>query len=128
MGYTDTPRQDALEAFKADYRHRTQRNRRILDHLLHDAFADDEKTEPEVDLVLDPEPDPQFIAQTLSRYGFQDLSAAYQNLVALSVERIRFFSTRRCRHFSGLDRPFPARRPSAELPIRMRSCQSLPSQ
>ncbi len=99
MGYSSTPTQDALEAFQEDYRHRTERNRRILDHLMHDAFSGDEQTEPEADLILDPEPNPEFIQQTLAPYGFQDIPAAFQNLVALSVERIPFLSTRRCRHF-----------------------------
>ena len=38
MGYSGTPTEDALEAFREDYRQRTQRNRQILDHLMHDAF------------------------------------------------------------------------------------------
>jgi glutamate-ammonia-ligase adenylyltransferase len=88
-----------LQAFREDYRQRTERNRRILDHLLHDAFADAPETEPEVDLILDPDPSPEFVRQTLTRYGFQDIDAAYQNLVTLSIERIPFLSTRRCRHF-----------------------------
>ena len=41
MGYGGRPRREALDAFLADYRHRTEMNRRILDHLLHDAFRDD---------------------------------------------------------------------------------------
>jgi glutamate-ammonia-ligase adenylyltransferase len=99
MGYAGDRQQDALDEFKLDYQHRTQRNRRILDHLLHDAFLDEEAMEPEADLILDPEPDPDFVAQTLAPYGFHDTAAAFQNLVALSVERIPFLSTRRCRHF-----------------------------
>ncbi|MCX7424539.1 MAG: bifunctional [glutamate--ammonia ligase]-adenylyl-L-tyrosine phosphorylase/[glutamate--ammonia-ligase] adenylyltransferase, partial [Planctomycetia bacterium] len=54
MGYAERPGRTALAAFEADYRDKTALNRRILDHLLHDAFPDDEKTEAEVDLVLDP--------------------------------------------------------------------------
>ena len=98
MGYAPTD-SEALKRFKEDYRHCTETNRKILDHLLHDAFADDSEMEPEVDLVLDPEPTPEFIATTLSPYGFQDVPAAYNNLVTLGSERIRFLSTRRCRHF-----------------------------
>ncbi|MDG2381784.1 MAG: bifunctional [glutamate--ammonia ligase]-adenylyl-L-tyrosine phosphorylase/[glutamate--ammonia-ligase] adenylyltransferase [Pirellulaceae bacterium] len=98
MGYT-SENPTYLEDFKREYQHCTESNRKILDHLLHDAFADDSDTEPEVDLVLDPEPLAEFIEQTLSRYGFRDVQAAYNNLVELSVERIRFLSTRRCRHF-----------------------------
>jgi glutamate-ammonia-ligase adenylyltransferase len=52
MGYgtgeaaADRLRQELAEA--------TDVNRRILDHLLHDAFPEDAEPEPEVDLVLDP--------------------------------------------------------------------------
>ena len=48
----------------------TELNRKILDHLLHDAFGDDAETEPEVDLVLDPDPPPERIAEVLGRYPF----------------------------------------------------------
>jgi glutamate-ammonia-ligase adenylyltransferase len=74
-------------------------NRRILDHLLHDAFPDDAPPEPEVDLVLDPEPAAAAVAELLGRHGFRDPAAAHRSLVALGEERVRFLSTRRCRHF-----------------------------
>jgi glutamate-ammonia-ligase adenylyltransferase len=77
----------------------TDLNRRILDHLLHDAFPDDEAPEPEVDLVLDPAPSAQLVHDVLSRHGFRDVAAAHRGLVALGEERVRFLSTRRCRHF-----------------------------
>ncbi len=99
MGYHAASKADSLRAFREDYRQRTERNRRILDHLLHDAFAGAPETAPEVDLILDPDPSPDFIRETLAPYDFQDIDAAYQNLVTLSVERIPFLSTRRCRHF-----------------------------
>ena len=41
MGYADAPDRPALEAFSADYRNKTDLNRKMLDHLLHDAFSDD---------------------------------------------------------------------------------------
>lgn len=99
IGYTDTPRQTALAAFENDLRAKTDLNRKILDHLLHDAFGEDAATEPEVDLVLDPDPPRERIQEVLGRYPFRDVPQAYRNLVALSEERIRFLSTRRCRHF-----------------------------
>jgi glutamate-ammonia-ligase adenylyltransferase len=74
-------------------------NRRILDHLLHDAFPDDAPPEPEVDLVLDPAPSDETIRELLGRHGFRDPIAAYRSVVALAEERARFLSTRRCRHF-----------------------------
>jgi glutamate-ammonia-ligase adenylyltransferase len=99
MGYVDSSSQTALAAFEADYREKTELNRKILDHLLHDAFGDDSQTEPEIDLVLDPEPAPGRIAEVLGRYGFRDVPQAYKNLMDLANEKLRFLSTRRCRHF-----------------------------
>lgn len=99
MGYADKKDVTALEAFQTEYRLRTEVNRRILDHLLHDAFHDDHAAEPEVDLVNDPEPRPESIAEVLGRYPFADPTAAYANLMSLATEPIRFLSTRRCRHF-----------------------------
>ncbi len=89
----------AREAFEHDYAQRTEVNRKILDHLLHDAFPGDGGSEPEVDLVNDPAPSPERIEAVLGRYPFEDVPAAYQNLMALATEKIRFLSTRRCRHF-----------------------------
>lgn len=99
MGYSAAPRGEALREFEADYRAKTDVNRRILDHLLHDAFRDDAATEPEVDLILDPDPPQARVHEVLSRYPFRDATLAYKNLMALATERIRFLSTRRCRHF-----------------------------
>ena len=99
MGYADTKGKSALEAFKEDYRERTEINHKILKHLLHDAFGDDAETEPEVDLVNNPEPDAETIQQVLGEYPFEDVQAAYTNLMSLASERIPFLSTRRCRLF-----------------------------
>ncbi len=99
MGYTDLPRRTALAAFEEDFRRKTAENRRILRHLLHDAFGDEAETEAEVDLVLDPDPPDERIAEVLGKYAFRDVRTAYRNLMALAEEKIRFLSTRRCRHF-----------------------------
>jgi glutamate-ammonia-ligase adenylyltransferase len=99
MGYATSDEQPALETFLSDYRGKTELNRRILDHLLHDAFSDDTQTRAEVDLVLDPDPPEERIAAVLGKYPFRDVKQAYRNLMSLAEERIRFLSTRRCRHF-----------------------------
>jgi glutamate-ammonia-ligase adenylyltransferase len=99
LGFQDSEQATALDAFQREYRQATAINRKILDHLLHDAFADDALTQPEVDLVLDPDPPRPRVAAVLSKYGFKDPALAYKNLTSLSKERIRFLSTRRCRHF-----------------------------
>lgn len=91
---------DALGRFLRDYREKTDANRRILNHLLHDTFTDSEgQAEPESDLILDPEPEPETIRQVLGRYRFQDVQAAYCNLTQLAQESVPFLSARRCRHF-----------------------------
>lgn len=99
MGYSDSPQDAALDQFQADFAEKTEINRKILDHLLHDAFPDEEITAPSVDLVLDPEPTADSIDEVLSDFGFHDPKTAYENLMALTRERVRFLSTRRCRHF-----------------------------
>jgi glutamate-ammonia-ligase adenylyltransferase len=99
MGYTDKPPGAALAQFKADFRSKTELNRKILDHLLHDAFGDDEVLEPETELVFDPEPSDETIKSVFSKYRFRDVRDAYTNLMALGTEKIPFLSTRRCRHF-----------------------------
>lgn len=99
LGYSDTAGQDALARFRAEYQRITELNRKILDHLLHDAFGEEAQTEPEVDLVLDPDPPESLIREVLSKYGFNNPTEAYHNLMALAQERIPFLSTRRCRHF-----------------------------
>ena len=71
----------------------------MLDHLLHDAFSDDAQTGTESDLVLDPDPPQERIAEVLCAHRFRDVKQAYRNLMALGEEKIRFLSTRRCRHF-----------------------------
>lgn len=99
LGYHAEDKQAALRTFRDEYRQRTERNRKILDHLLHDAFGDSPAPEPEVDLILDPEPSSEFVRETLVPYGFRDVDSAYQNLLTLATEKIPFLSTRRCRHF-----------------------------
>ncbi|MCE5268481.1 MAG: hypothetical protein LLG00_11410, partial [Planctomycetaceae bacterium] len=39
------------------------------------------------------------IEEVLGKYRFRDVGQAYRNLMSLTEERIRFLSTRRCRHF-----------------------------
>jgi [glutamine synthetase] adenylyltransferase / [glutamine synthetase]-adenylyl-L-tyrosine phosphorylase len=91
---------DPLDAFLRDYREKTTLNRRILDHLLHQTFTTPEgQPEPESDLLLDPQPEPERLQAVLGKYHFADVQAAYQNLVQLATESVRFLSTRRCRHF-----------------------------
>ncbi|HEY7423023.1 MAG TPA: bifunctional [glutamate--ammonia ligase]-adenylyl-L-tyrosine phosphorylase/[glutamate--ammonia-ligase] adenylyltransferase [Gemmataceae bacterium] len=105
MGYThsedrDSPLGDPCAAFLHDYREKTEPTRRILDHLLHQTFAGEAgEAEPESDLLLDTNPDPETIRAVLGRYPFRDVQGAYHNLAQLAHESVPFLSTRRCRHF-----------------------------
>ncbi|HEV3444447.1 MAG TPA: bifunctional [glutamate--ammonia ligase]-adenylyl-L-tyrosine phosphorylase/[glutamate--ammonia-ligase] adenylyltransferase [Gemmataceae bacterium] len=91
---------DPLTGFVNDYREKTGLDRKILNHLLHDTFlGEDGQAEPESDLILDTNPDPETIRAVLGRYPFKDIPGAYHNLTALSYEAVPFLSTRRCRQF-----------------------------
>ncbi len=93
------PGPEGLAAFNQDLEEATRLNRTILDHLLHDAFPGDKEPEAETDLVLDPDPPPAKVSSLLRRHGFRDTEAAYRHLCSLGEEKVRFLSTRRCRHF-----------------------------
>lgn len=99
MGYTSDLRDGPQQAFDREYKKITAENRKMLDHLLHDAFGDDAPADPEVDLILDPDPAPERVHHLLSQYGFKDTAHAYRNLMELAREPFRFLSARRCRHF-----------------------------
>src|SRR6516164_8233844 len=87
-------------AFWQDYHDKTEPTRRILEHLLHQTFAGEAgEAEPESDLILDTNPDPETIRSVLGRYPFRDVQGAYHNLSQLAQESVPFLSTRRCRHF-----------------------------
>src|SRR5207302_1564345 len=91
---------DPAAAFLKDYHEKTEPTRRILDHLLHQTFAGSAgEAEPESDLILDPNPDPETIRTVLEKYHFRDVHGAYQNLTQLAHESVPFLSARRCRHF-----------------------------
>ena len=96
-GYDPGP--DGLQRLRHDLAESKTLNRRILDHLLHDAFPDDTVTEPETDLVLDPRPADGATRELFLRHGFRDPDTARQTFQSLAEERARFLSTRRCRHF-----------------------------
>jgi glutamate-ammonia-ligase adenylyltransferase len=92
--------QESLRSFLNDYRAKTDLDRKILDHLVHQTFqGEDGQAEPESDLILDTNADPETVRSVLGRYGFRDVQGAYLNLCQLAQESVRFLSTRRCRHF-----------------------------
>jgi len=99
LDFADRPDQSAVEQFRASYAEKTELNRKILNFLLHDAFAENLENAPESDLVLDPEPAREQISEVLGRFAFKDQDKTFRSLKALSTERIPFLSQRRCRHF-----------------------------
>jgi glutamate-ammonia-ligase adenylyltransferase len=91
---------DPVDALLHDYREKTEPTRRILDHLLHATFAGEAGgSEPESDLLLDPNPDSGTVRAVVGRFPFKDIPGAYQNLCQLARESVPFLSTPRCRHF-----------------------------
>jgi [glutamine synthetase] adenylyltransferase / [glutamine synthetase]-adenylyl-L-tyrosine phosphorylase len=93
---------DPLDQFLKDLYDKTALDQTILNHLLHQAFADAdglETGEPEADLVLHPDPDESVVRGVLGRYPFRDPLKAYGNLSQLARESVPFLSSRRCRHF-----------------------------
>ncbi len=99
LGYFDRT-QAAEEQFDCDFHAITSFNRKVLNHLLHEAFPDpDPSVTPESDLILLPEPDTETVTATLGRYGFKDVTTALHNLQQLAQEPVPFLPTRRCRHF-----------------------------
>ena len=74
-------------------------NRKILDHLLHDAFSDDAGDRGRVGPGARSRSAAGADRRGAGQYGFRDVKQAYRNLMALAEEKIRFLSTRRCRHF-----------------------------
>ena len=106
---------DPLDQFLKDLHDKTDNDRTILNHLLHQTFVDAETLprpigpnqngtvetigEPEADLILDPEPDEATVRMVLSRYPFRDVQKAFANLSQLARESVPFLSSRRCRHF-----------------------------
>ena len=93
---------DPLDRFLKDLRDKTALARTILNHLLHQAFADEDSRnagEPEADLILDPDPDAATVQAVLGRYPLRDPHKAFANLSQLARESVPFLSSRRCRHF-----------------------------
>ncbi|MBL8821611.1 MAG: bifunctional [glutamate--ammonia ligase]-adenylyl-L-tyrosine phosphorylase/[glutamate--ammonia-ligase] adenylyltransferase [Planctomycetia bacterium] len=99
LGYYDQA-ETAQSQFLSDFRQVTTLNRKVLNHLLHDAFADAAQIDsPETDLILLPEDQNDRAATTLKRFGFRDSATALRNIQLLAEEPVPFLPTRRCRHF-----------------------------
>jgi [glutamine synthetase] adenylyltransferase / [glutamine synthetase]-adenylyl-L-tyrosine phosphorylase len=87
------------QTLRADFIRRRSVCRRIVDHLVHDLFSDAEEIPIETEMVLDQDFDPTIATKVMSGYGFQAAAQAYECLLSLATESIRFLSDRRSRHF-----------------------------
>lgn len=103
MGYRDYFGKSSLDQFRSDLDEVTESNRKILNHLLHDAFQEkgtgEENVALEADLVLAEKPDAEFIESVFLKHGFEDSQRAFKNLSDLAHESTPFLSPHRCRHF-----------------------------
>lgn len=73
--------------------------KQIRDHLRGEVFADENEAPEETDLILDPNPKPEWVEQVLGKFGFQHKNKAIRFLRELAQEEVTMLSTRRCRHF-----------------------------
>lgn len=73
-------------------------NRELITAMMVRSADEDPETPIESELVLDPDPDPDMVAQTLGRHGLVDFDTAMKNLDSLASETVRYLSPDRCRH------------------------------
>lgn len=73
--------------------------KQIRDHLRGEVFADENQAPEETDLILDPNPKPEWVEKVLEKFGFQHKNEATRFLRELAQEEVTMLSTRRCRHF-----------------------------
>ena len=105
MGYRQYFNVEALEQFQNDLQEVTDVNHRILDHLLHNAFASSDESETDssaynaVDLVLQSDMTDDEIDEILKGYGIVDSRNGQRMIESLAMESTLFLSSRRCRHF-----------------------------
>ncbi|QEG24334.1 bifunctional [glutamate--ammonia ligase]-adenylyl-L-tyrosine phosphorylase/[glutamate--ammonia-ligase] adenylyltransferase [Mariniblastus fucicola] len=106
MGIRKSSTSGTLHAFREKLDEVTRLNRVILDHLLHGAFGTsrvfqdaEAPVSAVVDLILDPDPSPEFVAEVLEPYQFSDPQTVWRILMELAEEKSQFISSRRCKHF-----------------------------
>ena len=86
-------------ALRSDLQQRKQVCRRIIDHLVHEVFPDVDDIPFETEMILDPDVDKERAIAYLKSLGFAYPEQAWQQMLALATEPIRFLSDRRSRHF-----------------------------
>lgn len=105
LGIRDTDGKTGdLERFETQLGETFELNRKVLNHLMVDAPGGDDSDSAddfaiETELVLDPDPDPDLVRQTLRAHSLRDPDRAMDHIRSLATETVRFLSRRRCRHF-----------------------------
>lgn len=102
MGYERFFENSPADQFENALGEITETNRRILDHVLHRPFGDEDEGQPVpliVDALLHPEPDTETIGDAMAPYRFRQPESAFTHLQAMTREKTRFLSQSRCRHF-----------------------------
>lgn len=99
LGIRDAENIGDLERFEQLLADTFDKNRRMINHLMLDAPDDGNLVAVETELLLDPDPDPKLIDDTMSRHGLSNPQRAMEDLATLSSETVPFLSPHRCRHF-----------------------------
>jgi len=102
MGYVSFFGRSPIEQFDQQFAETTESNRKILDHILHRPFGeneDDREVAPIVDALLLHDPDEKIVDEAMAKYHFADQELAFRHAKALAVEKTMFLSQARCRHF-----------------------------
>ena len=103
MSFDDVDAATALTRFQQRYDQVTSLNRRILDHILHDAIEDPSNgaatSAPISDLILARQPTDDEISEVLKPFRFKRVNLAYKNLESLAQESLPFLTNGRSRHF-----------------------------
>jgi glutamate-ammonia-ligase adenylyltransferase len=73
-------------------------NRTLISQLMRDDRVDPSEPDDEIELLLDPNPDPTALESMMRRYAMEAPGIAIEQIRSLSIETVPFLSHQRCRH------------------------------
>ncbi|KAA1261264.1 Glutamate-ammonia-ligase adenylyltransferase [Rubripirellula obstinata] len=73
-------------------------NRSLIAQLMQEDRIDPSEPDDEIELLLDPNPDPTALQNMMRRYVMENPQAAIEQIRSLSIETVPFLSHQRCRH------------------------------
>lgn len=73
-------------------------NRELIAQLMQDDRIDPSEPDDEIELLLDPSPDPAALQNMMRRYAMENPEVAIEQIHSLSIETVPFLSHQRCRH------------------------------